>query len=773
MQTADAVRLREEHGKRAENIQKLLNDITVWYQVDADKEAEVKVRAFMELAESLRTGEYSIVMVGEFSAGKSTLLNAMMGERLLPSFKTETTATVNFLRHVERSKQEEKGCVFYTDGSTKILESTELDIVQRYISTRGDDVANKVAHLDLYLDSEYLRDNVTLVDSPGLNGVAEGHKDITQEQILKSHACIFVFSSDHPGSKSDFEFLSDLKSNVSTILFVLNKIDEIKADEDETAETVVRVIKDNFQKVFPNDECPEIWPLAALPALAARSSVPTEYRGAQEFNEEEKKVMLENSRIQEFEARLMEFLTKGEKTKRQWLEPVNRVFEVGNRSKANLEREIRLLQQAEDTGEIELSITVVQEAIRGLEVEMQRCYTEVSKNVKSGLRDVTEALDADINRYTEQLLRRIDSFDSLDDMNEYIRSMETKFNTYVHNILTKYDDTLRERVIEQVYTSYHAVAERIEEELNGIEGGLIGTIELRSKEYVFNAGLAAMEQQEDELKQQLERFRQREEDASKSALVAQSEMRQKSKLEEKIRYLEAQKSEISGRIMPSITQTTERRTRDKDFKDLGILGGLGSLLFGKKQISYEVAVTEDTAYKIESAKREQALQEVKNNMENISGQINNRAESNLMLSDDALTRAQAALERTEQEYLRLVQDNREKLHSKYGNQIRRACREQRELLDDTTAQVISEVKKILRSQEKQYSGVVTSVIMANLTQALEEERRKQELLRAQLHTSETERDERVAVLGNRLEELDAILTHAALLQTELECLHIR
>ena len=212
MQDSNAVQLRETHSKRIEDILNLLNDIAAWYQEDEDNNTQVQSRAFMELAENVRTGEYSIVMVGEFSTGKSTILNALMGERLLPSFKSETTATVNFLRHTERAGQTEKGRVFYTDGSIQTLESADFDAVQQYVSTRGQDVANKVAHLDLYLDSAFLRDNVTLVDSPGLNGVAEGHKDITQEQILKSHACIFVFSSDHPGSKSDFEFLFNIKS---------------------------------------------------------------------------------------------------------------------------------------------------------------------------------------------------------------------------------------------------------------------------------------------------------------------------------------------------------------------------------------------------------------------------------------------------------------------------------------------------------------------------------------------------------------------------------
>ena len=66
----------------------------------------------------------------------------------------------------------------------------------------------------MYLDSDYLKDGVTLVDSPGLNGTREDLSTITEQQILKSHASIFVFDGSQPGSKTEFQILSELKSNI-------------------------------------------------------------------------------------------------------------------------------------------------------------------------------------------------------------------------------------------------------------------------------------------------------------------------------------------------------------------------------------------------------------------------------------------------------------------------------------------------------------------------------------------------------------------------------
>lgn len=67
-----------------------------------------------------------------------------------------------------------------------------------------------------------------LVDSPGLNGIAEGHREITEDQIAKSHASIFLFSSDHPGSKTDFEMLNDLLQRVNTIFLYLTRLMSLK-----------------------------------------------------------------------------------------------------------------------------------------------------------------------------------------------------------------------------------------------------------------------------------------------------------------------------------------------------------------------------------------------------------------------------------------------------------------------------------------------------------------------------------------------------------------
>ena len=70
---------------------------------------------------------FSIVTVGEFSAGKSTFLNALMHKAVLPSFSTETTATVNFLRHKDMAEPGQAGVVYYREPEPRKQVLTELN----------------------------------------------------------------------------------------------------------------------------------------------------------------------------------------------------------------------------------------------------------------------------------------------------------------------------------------------------------------------------------------------------------------------------------------------------------------------------------------------------------------------------------------------------------------------------------------------------------------------------------------------------------------------
>ena len=433
------------------------------------------------------------------------------------------------------------------------------------------------------------------------------------------------------------------------------------------------------------------------------------------------------------------------------------------------------MEKADDTAEIEKNIVAVQDAINSCEAELRGCYADISKNVRNSLREITEAIDADFFKYTERAVSELNTFDNFEDINEYLRGIDDSYNRRTKNLLEKYDAKMRDKIIEQVVANYHNYAARIQESIGELEGCLqisinLNAKEAKEKEYVFNSGLTSMEQQEYEVRQRLEILRSQENELKENNLAAQANMRKQKQTEQKLRELEEQISEINQRIMPAIIHSTKKEEKQVDSG--GVFGAIREFFAGKKTRMVEVTVTEDTAYREESAKRHNDLEDLKQERIRLAKALDDSVENNLLIANERYVSLQAKLTEAERQYSELVREHKEKFQNKYNAQIKRACFDLRNELCDKTEEIVSEIKKLLRKQEDKYAGIVSSVIMANLKQNLAHEQKKQETLLARLNSSENERDLRVTALSERLRDLERILEKAYTLQKELEDLKV-
>ena len=328
---------KKEYNERKAAVIELLRGCINFY---TGLERAEQVSTLEDLESDVKNGRFSIVVVGQFSAGKSTFLNSLMGEKYLPSFTTETTATVNFLRSVNESPTGKSLIrVNYKGGDKEECDDVTLENIEKFVSTRGDNVAQKIESVEVFLDSPYLNDGVSLVDSPGLNGVLEGHEQITNDQIDRSHAAIFMFNAKQPGSKTDYEKLNHLLKRCNSVLIVLNQKDLIKESE-QTMEEVVDTLKKNYSKWFDTKDLPEIFPISAYQALVARSARSLDYNGKDNFSESERKQLLDSSEIEKFEDRLTRYLTQGEKARKELLSPVEKVRTFLRETEASLSERI-------------------------------------------------------------------------------------------------------------------------------------------------------------------------------------------------------------------------------------------------------------------------------------------------------------------------------------------------------------------------------------------------------------------------------------------------
>jgi small GTP-binding protein len=203
---------------------------------------------------------FNLVVLGEFNHGKSTFVNALLGEALLPVGITPTTATINHIIWGETANAR----VVLRDGGIQQIDPTEL---VNYVTLEGEHTAS-IRYVELAYPAEMLRDRITLVDTPGVNDINEARAEITYSYIPRSDAVIFLLDSTQVLKQSERSFIQQrlLKHNRDKLIFVLGKIDLL---DDQEREQAMAFARDNLVNVVAE---PQVFALSARKHLAGEQS---------------------------------------------------------------------------------------------------------------------------------------------------------------------------------------------------------------------------------------------------------------------------------------------------------------------------------------------------------------------------------------------------------------------------------------------------------------------------------------------------------------------
>mgnify|MGYP001745959340 FL=1 len=241
------------------------------------------IKSFPYIAESLtdtefelKNNEFRITIVGEFSSGKSTFLNAIIGQDILPHGVNETTATVTYIHNVPKADPRlDKAIVHFRDETKNDVTldvSKDKSALIDYVTTSENqyNVVRDIVAVDVYVHFADIEDPVVFIDTPGMNGVAKGHREITLHEIRHSHASICLFHLRGMG-KSDLDFIKELKKYQQSFFFVLNAIDDLKTNEESYEERMQAFTNDIVNYVYEGNGKPQfVFGISALKALSAR-----------------------------------------------------------------------------------------------------------------------------------------------------------------------------------------------------------------------------------------------------------------------------------------------------------------------------------------------------------------------------------------------------------------------------------------------------------------------------------------------------------------------
>ena len=301
------------------NTKQVLQQIDELYKINAIKNNRASLADLNAIKNRVADDTFRVAVVGEFSSGKSTFINALMGMDLLSHAVNETTATITRVHNVEKGDPRlGTYAIEYRDGKKKTVNSREE--LYRYTTTQSaEDVAGTIQSVSVYVHFTDASYPIELVDTPGLNGIADKHREITIAEVKKAHACIYLLPLKGP-TRSDAEFICTLQCYQSTFIFVQNFIDQLNPSEGETVEGKLdedkKLIKDICDEYGMDFEY-EICGVSSLNRLCARDrQIKKLYReDSHELTEEDRERFDRASRFSDFEM-LLANLATGEKYKK-------------------------------------------------------------------------------------------------------------------------------------------------------------------------------------------------------------------------------------------------------------------------------------------------------------------------------------------------------------------------------------------------------------------------------------------------------------------------
>jgi small GTP-binding protein len=194
---------------------------------------------------------FLLVIAGEFNSGKSSFINALLGDKVVAEGVTPTTDRITLLRY----------------GAEPAELPLEEFLLQRSFPA---DVLQRL----------------TIVDTPGTNAIIRQHEELTREFIPRSDLVLFVTSADRPFTESERAFLAAIQEWGKKIVIVLNKVDLLEPAE---VEQVVGFIRENTRDLL--GITPEIFPVSSRLAQRARNGAGDEVWQASRFEAIERYIL--------------------------------------------------------------------------------------------------------------------------------------------------------------------------------------------------------------------------------------------------------------------------------------------------------------------------------------------------------------------------------------------------------------------------------------------------------------------------------------------------
>lgn len=215
------------------NLAEALQHIGTAMEASGDQKRAVQAQ---ELNSKLTEGRLTVALCGHFSAGKSTLVNALCGAKLLPSSPIPTSANVVSIRGGERAiasvEMEAGGVTSHAEVPINELDTYCKD-GERFLS------------VSIQYPSKLLGTEMTLLDTPGIDSTDDAHRLATESALHLADVVFYVMDYNHVQSEINFAFAKSLKDWGKPLYFIVNQIDKHR-DRELSFEAYKKSVEEAF-----------------------------------------------------------------------------------------------------------------------------------------------------------------------------------------------------------------------------------------------------------------------------------------------------------------------------------------------------------------------------------------------------------------------------------------------------------------------------------------------------------------------------------------------
>lgn len=336
--------------------------------------------------ERLQREKMHLLVVGEFSRGKSTFINALFGKPLLPSKTNPTTATIGVLE----GSLERKMRIVYRDGKIEELDLPQEKVnkyLDQYVSTVNQQ-ANEIKEVWIQYPGYHQDWDCLIVDTPGVNDLDDLREEVTFNFLSKADACIVLLDSQQPLSESERRFLKEkiLANDIHRMLFVINRMDEVETEPNgQVTERLKNYIAKLLGEQLPMITTPKIFAVSSKEALRSR------------FKEEENS--WEKS-FSHFEKELQMFISQ-QATMGRMPDHLDRINGITRDGIAALEEKASLLHLSEE--DLKQSLQKLQKELDHLNIQMGSLRSLLDKQTTDLTRSIVQFTSKEFTRLQSEL----------------------------------------------------------------------------------------------------------------------------------------------------------------------------------------------------------------------------------------------------------------------------------------------------------------------------------------------------------------------------------